>query len=64
MKNVSHDAVRETFLQREGSLEHGFSSLVLVVEKKSVDVLLDSIPWGISMVKLPWMKKGIEINWR
>jgi len=64
MKSASVQAIRETFLQRSGYLTFEQTWLKLEVEKKGVDVLLDSIPWGLSMVKLPWMARSLEIIWR
>ncbi|SFB53454.1 contractile injection system tape measure protein [Algoriphagus aquimarinus] len=64
MKSASVQAIRETFLQRAGYLTFEPTWLKLEVEKKGVDVLLDSIPWGLSMVKLPWMTRSLEIIWR
>ncbi|MFK7771551.1 MAG: contractile injection system tape measure protein [Saprospiraceae bacterium] len=58
-------ALRETFIQRNGKLsikENGDWSLQ--VESKSLDILLDSLPWTISVMKLPWMEKMITVNWR
>lgn len=64
MKNASVEAIRETFLQREGVLEFGSASIILRVPKTGVDVLLDSISWNISVVRLPWMEKSLEVKWR
>ncbi|PRY90708.1 contractile injection system tape measure protein [Mongoliibacter ruber] len=64
MKNASADAIRETFLQREGTLEFDSLANTLRIPKTGVDILLDSISWNISMVKLPWMEKSLEIKWR
>ncbi|TVP46476.1 MAG: hypothetical protein EA341_13655 [Mongoliibacter sp.] len=64
MKKASPDAVRETFLQREGTLEFDSLGNTLRIPKTGVDVLLDGISWNISMVKLPWMEKSLEIKWR
>jgi hypothetical protein len=34
------------------------------VEKKGYDILLDYLPWGLGLVKLPWMNKPIYVLWR
>ncbi len=64
MKNASIEAIRETFLQREGSLEIESERFVLRVPKTGVDVLLESIPWNIAVVRLPWMEKSLDVKWR
>jgi len=63
VKNSSIDAIQETFLQREGILKFKKESITLVIEKKGVDVLLSSLSWNISLIKLPWMKKPIYVEW-
>lgn len=64
LKNTSIDGLRETFLQRNGKLLFkNEESIELWVEQKGVDVLMAQIPWGIGMVKTPWMKSFIECNW-
>jgi len=63
LKNTGREALRETFLQRLGKLtptDHGW---LLQVEQKAVDVLLNRLPWGIGVIKLPWMDKKIFVEW-
>jgi hypothetical protein len=35
----------------------------LQVERKTLDVLLDSIPWGFSTVLLPWNPQPLFVEW-
>ena len=63
VKNSSQEGIQETFIQREGILRFGKDKVSLVVEKKGVDILLNSIPWNISLIKLSWMKKPIYVDW-
>jgi len=63
VKNSTPEGIQETFLQREGILRFGTDKIMLEVDKKGVDVLLKSIPWNISLVKLSWMKKPIYVEW-
>jgi hypothetical protein len=37
---------------------------VLQVEANTADILLDQLPWGISMIKLPWMGMMLWVEWR
>jgi len=57
--------LRESFLQREGRLsfdeDDGWQ---LQVEPRSFDMLLDQLPWGYSLQKLPWMKRPLHVEWR
>lgn len=60
---TSPDGLREGFLQREGKLEKRESGWYLTVEKQTVDILLGRLPWGLSMVKFPWMKEILRVEW-
>ncbi|NEQ54070.1 MAG: hypothetical protein F6K11_28720 [Leptolyngbya sp. SIO3F4] len=64
LKNTSPDGLREGFLQREGKLTRtGDQSWKLRVEQTAIDVLLTRLPWGVSMVKLPWMDELLTVEW-
>jgi hypothetical protein len=64
LKNTGIDALRETFLKRNGKLTRWHDGgWLLQVESKSVDILLDSLPWGISMIRLPWMARMLHVEW-
>ena len=56
-------ALRETFLQREGKLEQHENGWKLHVQRKTVDVLVDQIPWSLSVILLPWMSIPLYVNW-
>lgn len=63
LKNTSPGALQETFLQRNGKLskvDHGY---LLQVEQHGVDVLLNSLPWGIGLIKIPWMEEILHVEW-
>jgi hypothetical protein len=63
LKNTSPDGLREAFLQREGKLSTRPDGWRLVVEQRAVDVLLDSVPWSVSIVRLPWMASPLWVDW-
>jgi hypothetical protein len=63
--NTSPDALRGEFLTRPGQLSlDDEGDWLLRVETRTVDIMLDQLPWGISMVKLPWMNRLIRVEWR
>lgn len=65
LRNTSPDGLRGTFLMRPGKVvvrEDG--DWVLQVEANTADILLDQLPWGISMIKLPWMRTMLWVEWR
>lgn len=64
MKNATVENLRGSFLLREGRLVEEPKRWRLTVEPKGYDIILDYLPLTISVIKLPWMKKGIEVDWR
>lgn len=63
LKNTSIYGLRETFLQRAGKISRVEKVWKLQVERKTVDVLLDKLPWGLGIVKLPWMDDMMFVEW-
>lgn len=59
----SPQALREGFLQRDGRLEATDRGWHLHVERRSLDILLDFLPWSISIVRLPWMDAPLTVDW-
>lgn len=63
MKNTSVAGLREAFLMREGRLMRNEEAWVLRVEHKTLDVLLQTLPWGLGLVKFQWMHLPLHIEW-
>ncbi len=63
VKDSSVEAIQETFIRREGILKLNKEKSILKIEKKGVDILLLSISWNITVVKLPWMQYPLYIEW-
>ena len=55
--------LRQTFLQREGRLEHSDDTWQLQVQPQTFDVLMDRLPWGFSIIKYPWMREVLHVQW-
>jgi hypothetical protein len=64
LKNTSASGLREGFLQRNGKLFTKNGNLWLQVEKHSIDILLDYLPWNLGIIKLPWLKDMLRVEWR
>lgn len=64
VKNSGFDAVRKGFIARPGELDENEKSYLLTVEGSGVDILMKKIPWGYDMVKLPWMDKILQVEWK
>lgn len=63
LKNASPDLLRYEFLRRSGKIMLKNNVLKLIVERKTQDILLDKLPWGISYCKLPWLGQLITTDW-
>jgi len=64
LKNTSPGGLREGFLTRNGKLIESENPARLIIEKKDMDVLLATLPWGIGVVKLPWMREPFYVEWQ
>ena len=62
--NTSVEGFRETFLSRNGKMYKKNDEICFAIEPRSYDMLLDTLPWNLSMVKLPWRYELIKVEWR
>lgn len=63
MKKSSPALLQNEFFQRPGKLIVSNHDYTLTVERKTQDILLDRLSWGIGFVKLPWKEKFLLVNW-
>ncbi len=63
LKNTTTEGLRESFLQRSGKLTEQEDQFIVQPEQRSIDLLLEYIPWTFRMIRLPWMKKSVQIDW-
>ena len=61
--DTSPETLRESFLERSGTLLLSDEKWLLQVEKRSYDMLLRSLPWGITPINLPWMSTMLNVEW-
>jgi hypothetical protein len=61
---TSPEGLRETFLRREGRLSRKGEDWMLLVQPGPYDMLIDTLPWGFSIVKFPWMERMVHVQWR
>jgi hypothetical protein len=59
----SIDGFRGNWLVRDGVLREEEDRWMLIVEKRSYDILMHKSPFSFSIIKLPWMKKPMHIQW-
>ncbi len=63
IRNTSPAGLRETFLQREGRLRREADHWTLNVQRKTLDVLVDQIPWSLALIYHRWMAEPVHVNW-
>ena len=61
--DVGVDSLRQGFLQRDGKLSKRSDGWLLQIEKQTMDILLDRLPWGFGVVKLPWQADMLFVEW-
>ncbi|MCY4179916.1 MAG: contractile injection system tape measure protein [Litoreibacter sp.] len=62
--STTADGLRETFLIRDGTLSFDATGAALSVAPGPFDMLLDRLPWSVSIVALPWMPLPCHVEWR
>jgi hypothetical protein len=63
LHGTSPAGLRETFLQREGRLRREEGRWALEVQRKTVDVLVDQVPWNVAVVYHRWMAEPLHVAW-
>lgn len=63
LKSSSKDLLRQEFLKRPGKVFTDSTVERIIIEHKTVDILLNQLPWNISMVRLPWLVEMLHIEW-
>lgn len=63
LRSVSIPGFQHTFLKRDGIVYFRDNQYLLRVEKKTVDILMEKIPWSIGVIKLSWMPKMMITEW-
>lgn len=63
LKNSSFTSIRESFLQRAGMMKLYDEQCHISIERKGIDVLIDQVPFSLSIIRLPWIKQQIIVTW-
>lgn len=61
--NTTKSNLRASFLQRPGKLIRRDQDWLLQVELRGYDIVLNSLPWGIGLIRYHWMKDFLRVNW-
>ena len=63
LKSTSIPLLQNEFLKRPGKLYTDGEMKRVVVEQKTVDILMSGLPWGVGMIRLPWMEDLVYVDW-
>ena len=63
LHEMSLPGFRTSFLLRKGQLGARDGNWLLRVERATHDIVLDRFPWGVHLVKLPWMEAMMQVEW-
>ena len=63
LRNTGPDTLRLSFLQRPGLLARDDGGWRLRLQTEAFDVLLGLLPWSIGLVRLPWMRTPLVVEW-
>ena len=64
LNGSSIQALREGFLLRPGTVEKFEDSWIVKVEGRTIDILMDDLPWELSLIFLPWLDNPISVEWQ
>lgn len=60
---TSTAGLQNTFMQREGRLTFDGDKWMLTIERKSLDVLVDQVPWSFRLIFHSWMPQPLHVEW-
>ena len=64
LNGTSPEGLQRSFLQRHGSIAYEDNAWIVRVEGQALDILLDDLPWEISLLLLPWKEEMIMVEWQ
>jgi hypothetical protein len=63
MKNTSVDGFRNSFIIREGIVWQDEEAWFLKVTPRSYDIILQTLPWSMGMIRYSWTEKTLYTEW-
>ncbi|WP_428241075.1 contractile injection system tape measure protein [Gynuella sp.] len=64
LKQMSNSGFRSLFLHRPGTLETHEHGYTLTITPMPQDALLIKLPWGLGIVRLPWLQNCLlDVRW-
>jgi len=63
LKTNNTDVLCHEFLTREGKLTATEDKDRLYIQRKTQDILLDTLPWNVHLIKIPWKDNMLFVDW-
>lgn len=63
LKSTSGKSMAQGFFIRTGMIREVDQGYQLEIERNAIDLLVDRLPWTISILKLPWMNQTLFTQW-
>ncbi|HEU4718443.1 MAG TPA: contractile injection system tape measure protein [Bacteroidia bacterium] len=63
LRTTSGEMIRNTFMRRNGIIEKKDGAWLVRIERGAVDIILNTLPWNISIFKAPWTQQLLHIEW-
>ena len=63
IQNTSYEGLIKSFIERKGIIKRTEDGFLLQIEKITIDILMESLPFGIQLIKFPWNEYIIHTEW-
>ena len=64
LNGTSPEGLQRSFMLRQGTIAFEDDTWIIRVEGQALDILLDDLPWEISLLLLPWKEEMIMVEWQ
>ncbi len=64
ISKTSIEGIQTSFIHRQGIITFEEPYWLIRVEGSTLDILMDDLPWEMSMLMFPWMDRNILIEWQ
>lgn len=65
LKNMPYSSFQGLFIQRKCLVSLSEMGAIVTVEKQTLDILMQKMPWGLGLIQLPWFESNhsISVEW-
>ena len=64
LNGTSPEGLQQSFMRRKAIIVYEDNTWMVRVEGQAIDILLDDLPWEISLLLLPWKEEMIMVEWQ